>query len=145
MPLGALALAAGLVILAIDWLLVLDAPGEQIRESVVSDVGGAALVVTGMVILGAVWLQRGDACRFQREGIATEAVVKDLKLGFFGTDVTLAFADQSGAQHQVTLRGSNLALQPGFGPGTSLPIRYHPDNPRLLRFQDTLDTLAPRH
>ena len=141
---GLVALLSGVTILVIDWLTVLDQPGEQIRESVVSDIGGAALVVTGLVILAVLWFQRGDAGRFQREGVLADGVVEDVRLSFFGTDVTVRFEDHSGETHVVTLRGSNLAMRPGFGPGTTVMLRYDPENPARLRFQETLDTLAPR-
>ena len=141
---GLLALVAGLAILVIDWLFVLDTPGERIRESLVSDIGGVALVVTGAAILYVLWRQRGDASRFQREGVLADAVVEDVRLGFFGTDVTVRFEDHAGETRRVTLRGSNLALRPAFGPGTTVTIRYDPENPSVFRFQETLDTLAPR-
>lgn len=141
---GLAALTSGIAILAIDWLTVLDTPDERIRESVVSDIGGAALVLTGLVILAILWLQRRDAGRFQEDGVLTDGVVDDVRLGFFGTDVTVRFEDHSGESHQVRLRGSNLAMRPGFGPGTTVMIRYDPKNPARLRFQETLDTLAPR-
>lgn len=141
---GLVAILAGLVILAIDWLLVLDTPGERIRESVVSDIGGAALVVTGALILLVLRFQRGDAARFQDAGILADAVVEDVRLGFFGTDVALRFEDHGGVEHRVSLKGSNLSMRPGFGPGTTVIIRYDPENPNVFRFQETLDTLAPR-
>ena len=143
--LGTAALAAGAVILVIDWLLVLDAPGERIRESVASDIGGAALALTGAAILTVMAFQRNDAGRFQREGVLADAVIEQVTLGFFGTDIRLRFEDHSGTTHRIRLRGSNLALRPGFGPGTTVMIRYDPDNPARLRFQETLDSLAPRH
>ena len=142
--LGLAALVSGTAILMIDWLFVLDTPGERIRESVVSDIGGAALVLTGAAILFVLWRQRGDADHFQQQGVVADAVVQEVRLGFFGTDVTVHFEDAAGVAHDVTLRGSNLALRPGFGPGTTVIIRYDPDNPKSLRFQETLDTLAPR-
>lgn len=142
---GLLACLSGLAILAMDWLLVLDSPGERIRESVVSDIGGAALVLTGLAILTTLWFQRSDAGRFQRDGVETEGVIEDIKLGFFGADVTVRFEDLQGGTRTVRLRGSNLTLRPGMAPGTPVALRYDPANPARLRFQDTLDTLAPRH
>lgn len=141
---GLFALAAGLLILVIDWTRRLDEPGEQIAESVVADIGGVALVITGAAILITLWAQRGDAGRFQRDGVATVATIEDIALNFFGTDVTLSFTDQAGQSQRVTLRGSNLGLRPGIVPGMQVGVRYDSANPRRLRFQDTLDTLAPR-
>ncbi|MEM9756913.1 MAG: DUF3592 domain-containing protein [Pseudomonadota bacterium] len=141
---GLLALVSGLVILVIDWTRQLDAPDERIKESIVSDIGGAALVLTGAAILAVLWLRRGDAGRFQTEGRATEAEIEAVRLSFFGTEVRLRFDDAAGVAQRVTLRGSNLALRPGLAPGTRVPIRYDPENPRRLRFQDALDSLAPR-
>ena len=143
--LGAAALLAGAAVLVIDWLFVLDTPGERIRESVASDIGGAALVLTGAAILTVMAYQRSDAGRFQRDGVLADAVIEDVTLGFFGTDIRLRFEDHSGTSHRIRLRGSNLALRPGFGPGTTVIIRYDPANPARLRFQETLDSLAPRH
>ncbi|MBF9032566.1 hypothetical protein HKCCE3408_19375 [Rhodobacterales bacterium HKCCE3408] len=141
---GAGALVAGLLILAIDWLTVLDSEGERIRESIVADIGGAALVVTGLFILWVLWRQKADARDFQTEGVAAEAEIEDMRLGFYGTDITIRFTDALGQEHRAHLAGNNLATRPGFGPGTRLAIRYDPANPRRLRFQDTLDRLAPR-
>lgn len=142
--LALLALIAGITILVIDWLLVLDTPGERIRESVVSDIGGAALVITGIVILTILRAQKRDAERFQADGLEAEAVVETVRLGFFGTDVTIRFDDAGGTSRTARLQGSNLSARPGFGPGTRVSVRYDPANPADLRFQDTLDTLAPR-
>ena len=141
--LGVTAFLAGALILVIDWLFVLDTPGEAIRESIVSDVGGVALLLTGAAILGVLRFQRADADQFQRDGVLTDAVIENISLGFLGTLVTVRFEDLAGTTHQIRLRGSNLAMRPALAPGTTVMIRYDPANPARLRFQETLDSLVP--
>ncbi|MBF9036569.1 hypothetical protein HKCCE2091_20215 [Rhodobacterales bacterium HKCCE2091] len=141
---GAGAVALGLLIWIVDWVQVLDGPDERIRESVVSDIAGAALIVVGAAILIVLGRQKADARDFQRNGRPADAVVQAIDLNFYGTDVILRYEDEAGETHTARLAGSNFNTRPGFGPGDRVAIRYDPANPGRLRFQDTLDKLAPR-